>query len=428
MTSSPMRPRRHLLVALHERSWGRAEMAVRVARELRSAGDEARFLLHTTLLPLVHGAGFDAHPVADHMGGMVRLALDTLVRQVQPQSVIYFDYLNTCNYLLGLGVDDPSFLLEYPCTIASLDTWDAALTGTRVDLFGESEGSLALGDVKTRTKEFDRIVHRLIPVPMAPCDPKAGRFACLPALTPGLQPGSGPAHDTWRRRLNIPETCQYVLFCSSEWQRIRGTHQGARRVVQLVSRLLGVYLGQLGSEVHLVHVGPQPYPLEQALGQRYHWVPPLGRAEFEQIVAASDLLLSANVSATTLAWAIQMGVPAVVLQNSRMLRNMEAVESMARERLSEAARRLWSKALPVYPFRLWPLGYYAFLQPLLENNAYTQALETVEIVDESAVVSTCQALLFEPAVRQASARRQGRYVEQVAALPSAAEVVRGFCS
>jgi hypothetical protein len=422
-----MLPRRHLLVALHERSWGRAEMAVRVAQELRSAGDEARFLLHTRLLPLVEGAGFDAQPVSDHMGGLVRLTLDTLVQQVQPQSVIYFDYLNTCNYLLGLSIKDTGFLLEYPCTIASLDTWDAALTGTRVDLFGESEGNLALGNVKARTEEFARIAQRLIPVPIAPCDPKPGRFACLPALTPGLRPENGPADAPWRRRLSIPETHRSVLFCSSEWQQIRGTHQGARRVVQLLSRLLGVYLDQLGPEVHLVHVGPHDYPLEQVLGQRYHWLPPQGRAEFEKLVAASDLLLSANVSATTLAWAIQMSVPVVVLQNSRMLRDMEAVQLMARGQLSDAARRLWSKALPVYPFHLWPLGYYAFLQPLLENNTYAEAFETVEIADECAVVSTCQGLLFESEVRQALVRRQRHYVEQVVALPSAAEVVRGFC-
>lgn len=422
-----MRPRRHLLVALHERSWGRAEMAVRVAQELRSVGDEVRFLLHTSLLPLVDGAGFDAQPVSDHMEGLVRLTLDTLVQQVQPQSVIYFDYFNTCNYLLGLGIKDTGFLLDYPCTIASLDTWDAALTGTRVDLFGEPEGSLALGDSKTRAEEFNRIAHRLIPVPIAPCDPKPGRFACLPALTPGLQPASRKSHDPWRRRLRIPERHRCVLFCSSEWQQIRGAHQGARRVVQLLSRLLGIYLDQLGAEVHLVHVGPHDYPLEEVLGQRYHWVPPQERAEFEKLVATSDLLLNTNVSATTLAWAIQMGVPVVVLQNSRMLRDMETVQLLAQGRLSDSARRLWSKALPVYPFRLWPLGYYAFLQPLLENNAYTQAFETVEIVEECAVVSTCQALLFEPEARQALASRQRRYVEQVAALPSAAEAVHGFC-
>jgi hypothetical protein len=421
-----MRSRQHLLVAIHDRSWGRAEMAVRVAQELRTAGDQARFLLHNSVVPLVQDAGFPIQPVDDHMGGLVRLALDTLIRQVQPDSLIFFDYFNTCNYLLGLGIEDASFLLEYPCTIASLDTWDAALTGTRFDLFGRSEGSLALGDVEARGEEFDRIAHRLIPVPIAPIDDRPGKFACLPALS--LRPLSGRGSDRggWARRLGIPDSHKTVLFCSSEWQQLRGDHESGRRIVRLLSRLMGAYLDRLGPTVHLIHVGPQSYSLQSVLGQRYHWQLPLGRAEFEELVASSDLLLTANVSATTIAWAIQMGVPVVVLENSRMLRSMDEVESVVDGQLSEAARVLLREALPVYPFRLWPLGYYAFLQPLLADNAYCQAFEMVEVVNERGVVSICEALLFDAEAREALARRQCRYIEQVETLPSAAEVISGF--
>jgi hypothetical protein len=421
-----MRSRQHLLVAIHDRSWGRAEMAVRVAQELRVAGDRPRVLLHNSMVPLMQDTGFEIQRVDDHMGGLVRLALDSLVRQVQPDSLIFFDYFNTCNYLLGLGIEDASFLLEYPCTIASLDTWDTTLTGIRFDLFGRSEGRLALGDVEAQGEEFDRIVHRLIPVPITPIDDRPGKFACLPALSPRPLSGAEPARGGWARRLGIPDSHKTVLFCSSAWQQLRGDHESGRRIVRLLSRLMGAYLDRLGPTVHLVHVGPQSYPLQSVLGHRYHWQSPLGRAAFQELVARSDLLLSANVSATTIGWAIQMGVPVVVLENSRMLRSMDEVESVADGPLSEAAHALLREALPVYPFRLWPLGYYAFLQPLLVDNAYCQTFETVEVVNEPGVVSTCAALLFDPAARAAQARRQCRYIEQVKTLPSAAEVIRGF--
>jgi hypothetical protein len=197
-------------------------------------------------------------------------------------------------------------------------------------------------------------------------------------------------------------------------------------VVRLLHQLLGVYVDQLGPRVHLIHVGPQPYPLGGALGERYQWQSPVGRRQFEQLVVASDLLLTANVSATTIGWAIQIGVPVVVLENSRMLQSMEDVESLGSGPLSEAARHLWREALPVYPFRLWPLGYYDFLQPLLAENDYCRAFETVELADEPGAVATCQKLLFDAAAGQALAARQRHYVERVEALPNAAEVIHGF--
>jgi hypothetical protein len=415
-----MSPRRHLLVAIHDRSWGRTEIAVRVARELRARGDEPRFLIHTSAIPLLQGTGFDYEPVADHLWGLVRLLLDTQVQQIRPESVIYFDFFNTCNYLLQLGIEDSEFLVGYDCPIASLDTWDYARTGHRFDLFGKPVGSLALGDKQAKIAQFSRIPYRLIPVPIAACDRKPGKFACLPTPSPEID------RNYWRSQLGIPKGDRIILFCTSDWQELRGDDASGRRVSGLLPKLIAEYVKQLGSIAHLVHVGPKAYDLDTALAGRYHWHPPLGRTEFERMMAGSDLLLSANISATTVAWAMQLQVPVVVLRNSQTLERLEDAERVATTKLSRSVLTHLGEALPIYPFSLWPLGYYDFLRPILEDNSYCQTFEAIEIVDEQAVVGACDRLLNDELAREAMSRRQMHYVQQVRALPTAAEVIDGF--
>jgi hypothetical protein len=143
-------------------------------------------------------------------------------------------------------------------------------------------------------------------------------------------------------------------------------------------------------------------------------------------MAASDLLLSANISATTIAWAMQLRVPVVVLRNSQMLKRLEDVERVASATLSKNVQDLVQKGLPIYPFSLWPLGYYDFLRPLLADNSYCQTFEAIEIVDEQAFITTCDKLLNDRPAREAMLQRQMHYVKQVGELPSAAEVIDGF--
>jgi hypothetical protein len=81
------------------------------------------------------------------------------------------------------------------------------------------------------------------------------------------------------------------------------------------------------------------------------------------------------------------------------------------------------RALPVYPFSLWPLGYWSFLGPLLRDNPYRAAVSVVELMDEAAFVETCRRLLFDGCARDLAIGRQHAYAEKVRGLPSAAQLI-----
>jgi hypothetical protein len=415
-----MKPRRHLLVAVHHQSWGRTEMAVRIAQDLQAAGDEVRFLIHASEIPLLEKTGFKFEVVRDHIGGLARVLFDKHVSQVRPDSVIYCDFFNTSNYLLHLGISDSEFLIGYDCPTVTLDVWDYQLTGHRIDLFGESTADLVHGDINQKISEFNRITHRLIPVPFAACDDRSGKFACLPKNS-----GIGSAKD-WRDRLNIPADHQVVLFCTSRWQHANGSENGTGRLCSFVPKVISHYIRRLGPAVHLVHVGPKSYEFQHVLGRRYHWLPPLARNDFKKLISSADLLLSPNMCATTIATAIELNVPVIVLRNSRMVRTIdEAIEAAGGE-LSDNVQTLITESLPIYPFVLWPLGYYQFLSPLLTSNEYCEAFDSLELLQESSVIGRSEELLNETPARQEMIARQVNYTQQVGKLPTAADVMNGF--
>jgi CheY-like chemotaxis protein len=217
-----------------------------------------------------------------------------------------------------------------------------------------------------------------------------------------------------------------VLFCTNRWQHQRPDGL-FKRQAEALPRLLAQYIARLGESVHLVHAGPEAYDLEIQLGKRYHWLPPLAPADFESMIAAMDLMVSANISATTIAKAMTHGVPVVVLQNSASVTSREDAEAAVASESSVWLRAWLEQAVPLLPFSLWPVGFHRFLTPLLRDNPYVAALDIAEILDERRTEATLAGLLFEPSRREDHLHRQSAYLNQIRSLPTGAETIKAIC-
>jgi hypothetical protein len=84
------------------------------------------------------------------------------------------------------------------------------------------------------------------------------------------------------------------------------------------------------------------------------------------------------------------------------------------------------KAAPLPAFRIWPLGLYKFLAPLARNNPYTDAVEMVEVLEETSFVATLKRLLFDDDARSALRKRQAAYRAEVETLPKAADLFETY--
>jgi hypothetical protein len=222
------------------------------------------------------------------------------------------------------------------------------------------------------------------------------------------------------KNLGEGESARVILVCTARWQVEKDTTDAA------VPALVSAYLTELGDEVHVVHVGPASSALGRFLGNRYHWQPPLTPARFDLLISSVDLLLSLNVSATAIAKAVALRLPIVVLQN--------AVEAATRDEAAAAVGSAQSgpvsqwihEAAPIPRFRVWPLGFFDYLAPVVDDNPYQLAFVTCELFDPHQVIGACHRLLFDAGTRDALRQRQDAYLRRLESLPTPGEAIAAF--
>jgi hypothetical protein len=81
----------------------------------------------------------------------------------------------------------------------------------------------------------------------------------------------------------------------------------------------------------------------------------------------------------------------------------------------------------LYPFSVWPLGYRAFLEPVLKGNPILDAMDQVEITDVLNMTEILHALTIGGPQRQNHLERQSQYLDAVVQLPTLGQLVTDCC-
>lgn len=414
-----MKARRHLFLALTRAGWGETALGIRVAQQLQHTGEEPFFLVHEAAGMLFRNGTIPFEEYSDKVGPFFEFLLDEQVTLQKPASIILCDFLTTVDNLRLMGLS-PDILSRYGIPIIAMDTWNFEESGTGVDIF--------IGKTKPVSNWIAELPFRLAPVPFVRPQAK-GACSFLPApvrlpqrIREHVRAGFGlSAHD------------RAVLICTANWQQTLYNDDNGQRMAGAVPPLLGRYLAEFGPSVHVIHIGPTAFAFEGSLGERYHWMPSQTSERFQHVLGSVDLYLSLNVSATTMSTAIASGIPVVVVQNSCAAQNVDEACAWATFPLSDRVRTWLEQTTPLYPFSMFPLGFFRFLAPVLVDNPYCQAFHTVELLDEEGCKSTCNALLFDRGAREALLQAQAQYTALVHKLPTAANLVqsyleRGACS
>jgi hypothetical protein len=411
--------KRHLLIALSPTSAGRTIISAAIARDLVKLGDEVVFLVHEALVSLLATEPFRHQAVPAHLLPLIGMYLEQVVAEFAPHSVILADYFSNANVLDAWGVAPAGLFFENVPTF-TLDIWNSAETGFEADVFQSGVRQMGPGTAQQR-REHLAAMHKLQPVPIIAAARGDAAFCNLPSADRMGIAERGQARDA----LGLNESSRVIFLSTAHWQ--HGDYPespAARQLAETVPQLLAEYVARLGKQVHLVHVGPRAFALQEILEGRYHWRAALPPQAFDQLLSDVDLLITANISATTISKAMVYQVPVMVLQNCVLAFSREEAEGQMKQPASAALGAWLERSVPLYPFALWPLGYHRFVAPLLENNPYMQAVEVVEMLDEQRVEATLHGLLFDRTARAEQAHRQEAYLSHVRSLPSGAQLVK----
>jgi hypothetical protein len=303
---------------------------------------------------------------------------------------------------------DATFFSQIHVPVLALDIWNVP-GGSR---------TLDFADVGYMTSRHAlSIKKRLVPVPFIAPHADPGCFNALPDVAPV----SHAERVSARAALGIGEA-PLVLTTTASWQ-LPKAQAGNPHIARNAARypvLFASHLAQLGEQVHVAHVGPEPVAeYEAALGSRYHHRPSMPQTEFRRLLAAADLFMTFNLPATAIGSAIGAGIPTLVGVNS-YAGSADAVRAQL-PRCSPRVSEWLASAAPLHRFRAWPYGYYDFMAALLEDNPYLDAIRAVDVVDEDQFVSAANELLFVPRAREDAREKLAAYRAVVEALPSAGD-------
>jgi hypothetical protein len=461
--------RRHLILALNAKGLGEGILGVNLAADLHREGDEVCFLAHESNDKLFASTDYPRVTFGDAASPLLTFYLKDCVERFHPASIILSDFSSAMLFLQVHG-QSPEILTRYDLPIFAIDTWgryripenDSQLANGASPSSGQADGapgnSPQMWEMLSRmcgaeeSQDLAGAITALSPVPFLARNGSANSYQALPeAIRVDKR-----ARDRMRDSLGLETGSKAVLFCTAQWQHIAdwrfpclspavgqqiATNQeqaiskeewikfasqwnAAQRLASALPVLLAEYLSQTGKAVHLIHVGPRPYVLGPGLNERYRWLAPLPPCDFNALLAAVDLVVSANISATTIAKCMVLRVPTLVLQNSISASTRQAAEESLKTPLSPWMVRWLEGALPLLPFALWPLGYHRFLEAILADNPYRGALDVAEILDESQVKALLEGLLFNGSRHDDQMQRQASYLSHVRSLPTGAQLVR----
>ncbi len=407
-----MSAKTHLFVAAQKAPFGEAVLGVRIAHELHARGDRVILYARESLSLLTEGTPFRYIPVGENVDGIDR-AIAKLAAETHADSIVLLDVTSTY-MLLKAQRTDAAFVSAMGVPVIGLDVWNLSETGLEWDMCGTSwQQSRHSLDVK----------RRLVPVPFAKPTGATGLYNALPSAVPF----SVEQREDVRADFGVGKEERLLLLTSARWQHpSMQPHDMGRRLATTYPSLVAELVGRLGTRVRVVHVGPAPYPMADALGDRYTWLPQRSPARFARLLSSADLLVSFNFSATTIVSAVAMGLPVVLGVNSRAGESADAIAATLPEQPSPALHAWLTRTAPLPAFRVWPLGLHRLLAPLVKGNPYTTAIRTAEVLEESAFVEAMRSLLFDEDARAALRSAQNAYRAEVSKLPNAADLVHAY--
>lgn len=369
----------YLLLAFGDNAWGRSYLARLLGEDLRRHGRGVSVLSGKAGAGSFEGSGLEVEIVPDLPAALLKLYLEDSLERFAPRSVVFCDGDCILQSLRRAEVDLGLFERLGP-GVFGIDTWSYSESGVEADVFG---------DAKQAMQPWPAWLN---PVKLAPLC-RIGSEVCS-GLFPAAEFKPGAAHPA-----------RFAMLSTAPWQHLDLKNELAAELQREVPGLIASAISAVEG-LDLVHVGPEPLPGFRSLGARYRWLGALPPTDYLRLMGQSAVYLSLSPACTAQAKALCLGVPVILLQH---------LESGAVQ-----------KGLP-YPFRIWPLGFARFLEPVLRDNQLLAAVTTAELSKPGALEQALRSLAFDGQARRGALALQESYVGAVKALRQPASYIIEQC-
>jgi hypothetical protein len=391
-------------------SYGELHMALDLARRQRLAGIEPVFVVPPSHAELTRAKGFRFETLVPGSRKLNVMLLRDVRRRFEPAAVVLADFLNYafCERHYGLTLDDLDVL---GAPVSGIDIYDFARSGGRVDTYGFYTKGM-------RGVTLDRYRHLLQPTPIVPPDPPRNAQIVKYPLFEDLDPISPRDRERARRDLGLGPADRVILVTSAAWQQMHLSYPGRMPFIAACRAALDEILARVAGDPVVVCVGAPEIGESRTIPRlrRYSHLP---TDEFARITAACDLYVSNNYVSTSMCRLVLKGVPTLLVQSSIAKHPDGRFTWFGRP---DAALPALLETVPsAYPYRMFPVGWHAFLRPALKDNDFYRIMRHAELFDTDAGVARIDAILRGADAERSTLARE-RYLAQLDKLPRAAEI------
>ena len=378
--------------------WALGELLIAqyFARQISACGFKPYFIIPPTHEKVLKESGFQYTILFPKMPKINRVLLQDFQHKYRPVLVILSDFINFhfCEKHYGLTCDD---LKIFRGRIGTFDNFHWKLEKREMDTYGFKAKDV--NDV-----DIDRYGFRLLPSPIVnPGADCLGEEAyCYPLVDDYLD-YDDKAKKKLRQKLSLPQDQPIGLVTSAAWQNTHKQYPHVEKFVRYSSDTFTKILKGAFEKGVILWVGKKPdfNPGNEVKIIHFDGLTP---KEFETYAMAADVYISKNISSTTLARFSLSGLPTAVLINS----------GSAVAGLEESVN---------YPFRMFPVGWYKFLNPVLKDNPYTRLVKEMEIFDVPQTVEGLKNLALNEEARENCKSEASRFRERLERLMKPGEIV-----
>jgi hypothetical protein len=412
--------RRVLFVTPCTHSSGEAVTALHVAGDLAARGVECWFAASA-------GAG---HLLGPSVAGRIVALGDSpagnqsrwqqAIRGLAPDAIVFADYPL-------LFFSSGTVPLADPRWVAALSDFAGALLTLDHVGYAQRRRAVCFGPPHLTfgaevTVDLPERMEILLPCPTHEPGPVHGRKG-VPVRCRERVPRHGGARRREVRRRYLDGDDGALVFHSVPGWASRLAAQLGLPHYRTLPALLQRYFSGLGRRVTIVSVSdgslPVPPPVRDV---RFVMMPALAPAEYEDLLAAADLMLTDNAVSASLGKAVCSLTPCALLRNTL---EREALQGMDDPAAALAIAMERERPGSIFAFDVFPIWDADTLHDLGFDYAggYGQSFARLELFGGEATRAAIASLLFDPAARAKLRDAQRRYLTAVAALPSAADAI-----
>lgn len=226
----------------------------------------------------------------------------------------------------------------------------------------------------------------------------------------------------WKTHMGIKEDSKVVLVVNSPWEYVEvGRSLESVRLLEWVPKIIQQYLSTLKIPITVLHVGGREWTGTEELQLDYKHFSNVPPKEYTRMIHCADLFCGTNMISVTLSRAVLCGVPSVLFQNDKII-DFERLEAIL-DRMPAWYLRMAKEVKKVMPFKVFPWGWYRFLEPVMRNNGYEGLLDIAPIFKPQKCVEVIRRSLLDEEHKKIMAGKLDEYIRQLKQLEPSSKIL-----